>query len=66
MEPEEGDCSIAPSGLDMTLALFPPEKDKALKKPDPPPGETKPDTGKEKIRISKINQGTSMLHGLVW
>lgn len=38
MEPEEGDCSIAPSGLDMTLALFPPEKDKALKKPDPAPG----------------------------
>ena len=49
MEPEEGDVSIVPSGLDMTLALFPPEKDKALKKPDPPPGKTKPDMGKKKI-----------------
>lgn len=48
MEPEDGDCSIVPSGLDMTLALFPPEKEKALKKPDPTPGEIKPDMGKEK------------------
>ena len=57
MEPEEGDVSIVPSGLDMTLALFPPEKDKALKKPDPPPGKTKPDMGKKKNNgISKQNQ----------
>lgn len=56
-EPNEGDVSIVPSGLDMTLALFPPEKDKALKKPDPAPGETKPDMGKEKKGLAKTNQG---------
>ena len=52
MEPEEGDCSIVPSGLDMTLALLPPEKDVALKKPDATPGKTKPDMGKKRLRLA--------------
>lgn len=54
MEPDEGDCSIAPSGWDVTLALFPPEKDKALKKPDPMSGWRGPDKGERKKKKSLL------------
>lgn len=57
IDPEEGEVSMAPSGFETTLALVPPEKDKALKKPKP--GGHKPDQGKkekEKKLLARQNK----------